>query len=375
MAVLDLLYDALLGLTALLVSSLLWTYYNSPLKDIPGPFFAKFTNLWRFFDVWGGRAELTQRMLHQKHGSAVRLGPNTVSLSDPRLIKTIYPIRGEYLKSEFYKVNDVKSGQAIFSNIFSTLSNEFHAMQLKPIQKHYTPNGLMDFEPLVDKTISTFTQKIEEKFVNPGKVGQIPRLDFVLDKNPIHRIGPQSFGTVVNKSVQRTMARINGTDQHSTRAQKDFLDRFIEKKKETDWVDDNQIIGWLCINMFAGSDTTGITLRAIIYYVLKNPRVHRNLQQELDAANLSLPVSHKAAQTLTYLGAVIEEATRMHPAVGLPLERIVPTQGLTLSDGRFIKPGTIVGMNPWVVHQDKTVFGQDAESFNPERWLQWPGET
>ncbi len=127
--------------------------------------------------------------------------------------------------------------------------------------------------------------------------------------------------------------------------------------------------------MFAGADTTGITLRAILYYTLKNPRVHKALQAELDSANLSLPISQKAAQSLPYLSAVIEEATRMHPAVGLPLERIVPASGLALPDGRFIAPGTIVGMNPWVVHHDKTIFGQDAESFNPDRWLQGPDES
>ncbi len=127
--------------------------------------------------------------------------------------------------------------------------------------------------------------------------------------------------------------------------------------------------------MFAGADTTGITLRAILYYTLKNPRVHKALQSELDSANLSLPISQKAAQSLPYLGAIIEEATRVHPAVGLPLERVVPASGLSLPDGRFIAPGTIVGMNPWVVHHDKTVFGQDAESFNPDRWLQGPDES
>ena len=98
MAVSGILLQALFGLTVLFVSNLFWTYYNSPLKSVPGPLVAKFTNLWRFFDVWGGRSELTLRMLHQKHGSAVRIGPNVVSLSDPRLIKTIYPTRGDYLK-------------------------------------------------------------------------------------------------------------------------------------------------------------------------------------------------------------------------------------------------------------------------------------
>lgn len=79
----------------------------------------------------------------------------------------------EVLQSEFYKVNDIKSGKAIVSNMFSTLSNDYHAMQLKPIQKHYTLHALMDFEPLVDKTIDTFRQEIEKRFVSPGKLCNI----------------------------------------------------------------------------------------------------------------------------------------------------------------------------------------------------------
>lgn len=31
------------------------------------------TNLWRLFDVWGGRFELTQKLLHEKYGPVVRL--------------------------------------------------------------------------------------------------------------------------------------------------------------------------------------------------------------------------------------------------------------------------------------------------------------
>lgn len=29
----------------------------------------------------------------------------------------------------------------------------------------------------------------------------------------------------------------------------------------------------------------------------------------------------------------------------------------------------MVGINAWVVHRDHTVFGADAESWRPERWL------
>lgn len=69
--------------------------------------------------------------------------------------------------------------------------------------------------------------------------------------------------------------------------------------------------------------------------------------------------------------AVIRESMRMHPGVGLPLERIVPSSGLKTPNGTTLPSGTIVGMSAWVVHMNKTVFGQDAASFVPERWLQY----
>ena len=98
MAAYSVISQLLTSLIILLVSNLAWIYFRSPLKAYPGPLLAKFTNLWRFFDVWGGRPELTQRMLHQKYGSAIQLGPNVISLNDPALIKTIYSTKGNFLK-------------------------------------------------------------------------------------------------------------------------------------------------------------------------------------------------------------------------------------------------------------------------------------
>lgn len=53
--------------------------------------------------------------------------------------------------------------------------------------------------------------------------------------------------------------------------------------------------------------------------------------------------------------------------MALPLERIVPEGGLQI-DEHHIPAGTAVGMNAWVLHYDKAVFGDDAYSFRPERW-------
>lgn len=71
---------------------------NIALKEIPGPFFAKFTNLWRFVISLRGQGTTIQRKLHNKHGPVVRLGPTYVSLSDPAVISQIYSTKGDFIK-------------------------------------------------------------------------------------------------------------------------------------------------------------------------------------------------------------------------------------------------------------------------------------
>jgi cytochrome P450 len=66
---------------------------------------------------------------------------------------------------------------------------------------------------------------------------------------------------------------------------------------------------------------------------------------------------------------------RVHPGVGLILERVVPKGGMSLPDGRFVPEGVTVGMNPWVINKDESVFGEKTDEFIPERWLQSPGES
>lgn len=64
----------------------------------------------------------------------------------------------------------------------------------------------------------------------------------------------------------------------------------------------------------------------------------------------------------------MKEAMRCHPGVSFPLERVVPDGGSTIC-GTYLKAGTIVGINPAVIHHDKTIYGEDAAKFRPERWI------
>jgi cytochrome P450 len=120
---------------------------------------------------------------------------------------------------------------------------------------------------------------------------------------------------------------------------------------------------------FAGSDTTAIALRSIFYHLLKTPFVYTAALAEISKLNLSNPVTFTEGQSLTYIQACIKEGLRIHPAVGMLLERIVPEGGATF-EGVFVPGGTIVGMNPWVIARDKKVYGEDAEDFRPERWIE-----
>ena len=175
--------NLLLTVVIIGVSHVIWQLYFSPLRRFPGPFFAKFTNIWRFLNVAAGRPELTQKVLHRQYGYAVRTGPNCISLSDPSLIKSIYNIKGNFLKvrntkhhsserhniltglqSNFYTVNDVVVDGHRISNVFGTQSNDFHSAQIKPIQKYYTMSGVLACEPLVDRTTQRFLHILDTRF-------------------------------------------------------------------------------------------------------------------------------------------------------------------------------------------------------------------
>lgn len=111
----------------------------------------------------------------------------------------------------------------------------------------------------------------------------------------------------------------------------------------------------------------------MFYYLCKNPDKYKKCVDEIlgfDArGELSEYVTYYEAQRMPYFQACMREALRMHPAVGQLLERVVPDGGAAI-DGVYMPAGTIVGINPWVAARDSAVYGNDAESFRPERWIE-----
>jgi hypothetical protein len=83
---------------AFVVARILYEFFFSPLRHIPGPGFSKYTDLYRAYLTTKGHVDGHIRAWHQKWGAAVRVGPNTVSISDPDMIKVIYTTRNPWRK-------------------------------------------------------------------------------------------------------------------------------------------------------------------------------------------------------------------------------------------------------------------------------------
>nr|RBQ85432.1 hypothetical protein FVER53263_14002 [Fusarium verticillioides] len=425
------------------------TYFTSPLRKYPGPRLAGWTNLWRLWTVRKGSYHIRIKELHDQYGPVVRIGPNTLDLDIPELINTLYGTDGKWKKTEFYHNNSAVINGKITYHLFSTTDQAEHARMKRPIVKYYSQSRVIGLEPLFDGLISEFCDHLEQRFMSGPEptgfdfgqwigfyswdangaasfsqrfgymdkgydydntisiadkaldyfaaVGQMPFLDFLLDKNPIMRIGPPNLANITRISLEHLISRLQGKDENFDPKVPDFLNHFIESKKTNpDLVNDGIIMGYLLVNLLAGADTTAITIRAFFWYTLHSPSVYSKLEKEILAAGIDNVASFSSARALpcessmdmdtlfqdrpladqtTDLEACVREAMRMHPGVCMLLERYVPESGLKLPDGSFVPQGTAVGINPYVAGRNKGVFGDDADSYRPERWLQNEGET
>lgn len=427
----DLSWPALLsyGLIIGLLVGLLRIRYRHDLRKVPGPFLASFSNIARIWYCIRKDQMNYHRSLHRKYGRLVRVGPNHVSISDGNTIPQIYGISTKFIKSDFYVPFDPKTPAGTIPTMFSVRDESVHKAIKRPVANAYSMSTMRELEPMNDACSEIFLEKLEgmvETNVDLGKwlhwyafdvissitfsnrlgfmeqetdvggiihaiegrlvycsiTGQAPWLHkYCFFGNPlverlanlipaVHALGSSSkIGSFAAKQLQRYQNK----DYNTTETQlPDMLDRFKRFKDGEEVMDYSRLLAHASANIFAGSDTTAISLRSIFYYLCRTPSAHTKLLAEIDQADregrLSDPVTFAEAQELKYFQAVVKEALRMHPAVGFLLERVVPRGGAEVC-GTWLAGGTVVGINPWVVARDREVYGEDSEDFKPERWL------
>lgn len=155
-------------------------------------------------------------------------------------------------------------------------------------------------------------------------------------------------------------------------AKQDLLSKYMAgAEKHSDFLDEANLMRLISSTISAGFDTTAFTMTIMLYYLMQNPSTMETLLQELEDAieyKDSVPPKYDTTAKLPCLDAVMREAMRCYPFLAIPLERCVPAGGALVCDV-WLPGGTSAGCHATVVHQDRACFGQDADRFRPERWL------
>jgi cytochrome P450 len=142
---------------------------------------------------------------------------------------------------------------------------------------------------------------------------------------------------------------------------------------------DDTIIAEIFVVLGAGSDGFGSASTAFMVSILERPDIFARLMDEIGSAvktgKLSYPVPTytEVSQHLPFYAACIKEALRLNPsgATLLPREVQLGDPDIIIN-GQKVPVGTEVAMNPWIAHRDTALYGEDAEDFRPDRWLDDP---
>jgi cytochrome P450 len=89
----------------------------------------------------------------------------------------------------------------------------------------------------------------------------------------------------------------------------------------------------------AGGETSGSAMASILYFFLKNPKVHHKLNTEMRSEYMSFDhIDIASTKTLHYLIAVLKEGMRMFPTAPQGTPRVSP--GVVVG-GHYVPKGVL----------------------------------
>ncbi|KAI8634708.1 cytochrome P450 family protein [Xylariaceae sp. FL1651] len=408
------------SLAAVLVASvcayIIYQCVFSPIASFPGPFAAKLSSAWHVYAIRKGRWHRDLVDLHRRYGPVVRIGPNELSVGDSEAFRQIYRVSNAFPKSAAYSV--IKGSRSF--DVTNERDEKTHAAQRRLVARPYSMESMKHLEPQIDPLIKIFLGKLDD-FVAESEVID---LGYWLQLFAFDVIGAVSFGKpfgfVSSGSDNGLFSRLERAQEsvawlmharwffwfHQKLvmpvlgnwlaindrngfffdfAKEQVAKRKVEKSDSKDivgqlfaaqaaksQVTDLAIMSTMTSNVFAGSDTTSISLRSILLNLIRHPKVLAKLRTELQECRALGEhreiVSADESEACHYLQAVIYEGLRVFPALAIVMERDVPPEGMIIR-GKHVPSGVVVGTSAWVIHRVPEVWGPDAEEFRPERWL------
>ncbi|OQO06296.1 Benzoate 4-monooxygenase [Cryoendolithus antarcticus] len=321
---------------------------NWSIQGIPGPFLAKFTNLWYMWECRHGRRYMTVYKAHEQYGKFVRITPNQVSIADPDAIPIVYGHGTGFLKSEYYD-----AFVSIQRGLFNTRDRAEHTRKRKTISHTFSAKNVGEFEQYIHHNLEMLTTQWDKLVKEAGSSGTY-RMDALNWFNYVafDIIGDLAFGQpfgmlengrdmaevrlkpdapptfapaieVLNRrgevsnaigclpqikpyakyipdpffykgvaAVQNlagiAIARVNQRLDAAERGEVtrvDLLARLMEGKDENgNKLGRAELTAEALTQLIAGSDTTSNTSCALLFHMLTHPECVRKLQAELDQA-------------------------------------------------------------------------------------------
>ncbi|KAK9476516.1 cytochrome P450 [Lipomyces japonicus] len=154
--------------------------------------------------------------------------------------------------------------------------------------------------------------------------------------------------------------------EKSTKLDVDILSVMIEEGKGS-WTVDG-MLDQLLTFLVAGHETTASSASLALHILSQHQDVQDKLREELYTrfpGGYSTIKTYDDIESLKYLNNVIREVLRYSPPV-------VSTARSASKDteiaGQFIPKGTIIQIVPGVQNKLKSLWGEDAREFNPDRW-------
>ncbi|KAF2666532.1 putative cytochrome P450 [Microthyrium microscopicum] len=409
-----------------IVAQIVYYRFFSPLRVFPGPFWGSVTRLWLGWHCWRQTELQVVKKLHEKYGPVLRLTPTLLLVSDSAKMPEIYHRQAN--KTDHYVTGSCGTVEAVFN----MKEHKAHARFRKVAAGPYSFSNIKKMEGLIDTRMEEWADSIASRFVKSGEAFDLCDWAVFMAYDIVSEIGfgkPFGFvpaGTDIGGLIQGfhdgmtafgLMARfhpfvtwikttplasmfiatpeddsgigvlmryrdklfnerVEDTKAGKTGDRVDLLQTFIDARE-----DDGQplsadyIKAEILLVLLAGADTTGTTFQAMFYYIMSTPRVYSRMITEVDTATkagkLSLPVPQydEVVENCPYYVACVRESMRLCPAAPNIFPRFVSAPGIDLF-GKFAPPGTEITCNPYFLHRDKNLYGEDAEEFKPERWLE-----
>ncbi|WZZ82821.1 hypothetical protein YC2023_103393 [Brassica napus] len=159
-----------------------------------------------------------------------------------------------------------------------------------------------------------------------------------------------------------------------------YMDVDTTKYKLLNPGDDKFLRDMILSFMLAGRDTTGSALTWFFWLLSKNPEVTTKIRQEINT-KLSPRTNNDSdhfssfnpqdLNKLVYLHGALCEALRLYPPV--PFQHKSPTKPDVLPSGHRVDASTKIVFCLYSLGRMKSLWGEDASEFKPERWISETG--